>query len=339
MMERNMAPMSGMGKMEDGGSKSYGVTVEAQYTIGEYDIVILSANESRGLESWLKDKGYKIPGSAHKALEPYLKQKMKFFVAKVNIKEQSKTGFSYLRPIQFAFESPKFMLPIRLGMVNSDGPQDLLIYAITKKGRVETVEHYRTVKLPTGMDIPAYIKKKGKFADFYRDTFKTAHEKENKRAVMLEYAWNMGWCDPCAADPLTKEELRKIGVWWLEDSPASGIRPQIWPPPQQGVQAYITRLHVRYDAENFPEDLFFQETADIENFQGRYIIRHPWEGEAKCDAATQYKNALKERRQTEARVLASLTGWPLAEIQNQMGERISMEPSNSEKKWYETIFR
>src|SRR4051812_4880609 len=35
-------------------AKSLGVQVEATYTIGEYDILILSANESNGLETWLK---------------------------------------------------------------------------------------------------------------------------------------------------------------------------------------------------------------------------------------------------------------------------------------------
>ena len=51
---------------------------------------------------------------------------MKFFVAKVNLKEQLRAGQNYLRPLQFAFESEKFMLPIRLGMLNASGPQDLI---------------------------------------------------------------------------------------------------------------------------------------------------------------------------------------------------------------------
>ena len=67
--------------------KSLGVTVEEKFTVGEYDIVILSAKESRGLETWLRQNKYNIPKGAHKALEPYIKQKMKFFVAKVNIKK------------------------------------------------------------------------------------------------------------------------------------------------------------------------------------------------------------------------------------------------------------
>src|SRR5439155_13490329 len=96
---------------------------------------------------------YRIPDGATSVLGSYIRQGMKFFVARVNLKEQAKLGFTYLRPIQIAYESPKFMLPIRLGTVNANGTQDLFVYALTKKGRVETT-NYRTVKLPTGMDLP-----------------------------------------------------------------------------------------------------------------------------------------------------------------------------------------
>ena len=71
---------------------------------------------------------------------------------------QVKLGFSYLRPLQIAFESPKFMLPIRLGTVNADGPQELYVFTLTRKGRVEPT-NYRTINLPTGMDLPVFIKR------------------------------------------------------------------------------------------------------------------------------------------------------------------------------------
>src|SRR5260221_2921817 len=134
-----------------------GVTVEAAYTVGEYDIAILSAKQSDGLETWLRENGYRIPKGASAALKPYVRQNMKFFVAKVNLKEQAKTGVAYLRPLQFAFESEKFMLPVRLGMLNAKGPQDLVLYVLTPKGRVETT-NYRTIKLPANMDIPSYVR-------------------------------------------------------------------------------------------------------------------------------------------------------------------------------------
>jgi hypothetical protein len=106
--------------------KSLGVRIEAQYTVGEYDIVILSATQSSGLETWLQLNGYKVPLGASRALQPYIRQNMKFFVARVNLKEHQRSGLSYLRPLQFAFDSPRFMLPIRLGMVNAQGSQDQL---------------------------------------------------------------------------------------------------------------------------------------------------------------------------------------------------------------------
>ncbi len=63
-------------------ARSLGVTIEAQYTVGEYDILILSAEESSGLETWLTSSGYKIPDGASRVLGSYIKQKMRFFVAK-----------------------------------------------------------------------------------------------------------------------------------------------------------------------------------------------------------------------------------------------------------------
>ena len=315
---------------------SLGVKIEAQYTVGEYDIVILSAEQSNGLETWLKQNGYRIPNGAARVLESYIKQKMRFFVAKVNLKEQAKLGVQYLRPLQVAYESPKFMLPIRLGTVNADGPQELFIYTLTRKGRVETT-NYRTVKLPSDLDIPVYVK--NEFADFYRAMFAQAVKKEDMRVLFLEYAWDMGWCDPCAADPLSNEELQKLGVFWLGDSNsgnASRRRPQI--APGGAANVFVTRLHVRYDREHFPEDLVFQETADRNNFQGRYVMRHPWQGQANCDGAKQYLEVLKKRQNSEAETLARLTGWDINDIRGKM--KISpVSSSKNDLKWYQKIWK
>ena len=93
------------------------------------------------------------------------------------------------------------MLPIRLGTLNAKAQQDLYVYALTRSGRIETT-NYRTVKLPSDTDVPEFVQ--AKFADFYRDMFTRQTEIENNRGVFLEYAWDMAWCDPCAADPLSR---------------------------------------------------------------------------------------------------------------------------------------
>src|SRR3954451_25302980 len=103
------------------------------------------------------------------------------------------------------------MLPIRLGMVNADGPQELFVYALTQKGRVETT-NYRTVKLPSDADGPLYVKTR--FPDFYRAMFTRQVGRENMSAIVSEYAWDMSGCEPCAADPLSNDELQQLGVFW-----------------------------------------------------------------------------------------------------------------------------
>ncbi len=300
-------------------ANALGVTVEAQYTVGEYDIVILSAKQSDGLETWLQENGYKIPLGAHRALEPYIRQDMKFFIAKVNLKEHQATGLSYLRPIQFAFESPKFMLPIRLGMINAQGPQDLIVYALTENGRVETT-NYRTEKLPTGENLPEYVQPK--FQDFYKAMFNKQVEDNAMKAVFTEYVWNMGWCDPCAGPPLSREEVRSLGVFWLEE-PQPGPNAMLYRPrPFIGGQmpVMLTRLHVRYSADTFPEDLTFQETGDQENYQARYILQHPWKGSPDaCAGATNYFKQVHECENREAQTLADLTGWDLGGIMKSVG--------------------
>ncbi|HXZ88322.1 MAG TPA: DUF2330 domain-containing protein [Candidatus Binataceae bacterium] len=320
-----------------GGAKSLGVTIEAQYTVGEYDILILSATQSDGLETWLIQNGYKIPFGASRALQPYIRQKLKFFVARVNLKEHRRTGLSYLRPIQFAFDSPKFMLPIRLGMVNAQGPQDLVVYMLTQEGRVETT-NYRTERVPSGMDLPDYIR--GDFGGFYGAMFGHQVERDDMRTVYTEYVWDMGWCDPCAAPPLSPDDLRELGVFWMGDGIGGGAprSPMGMPMPFSQPQVILTRLHLRYSAATFPEDLAFQETGDKENFQARYVLRHAWAGSPDaCPAARDYFAGLGRRRQTEVETLADLTGWKIDDIYKQAG----LDPNAMPKPaaWWEGLWR
>jgi hypothetical protein len=217
------------------------------------------------------------------------------------------------------------MLPIRLGMINAKGPQDLLVYILTEKGRVEA-SNYQTLKLPSDMDIPVYIK--DNFADFYKALFDTQVKKQNLRAVFTEYFWNMGWCDPCAAEPLSPEELKQLGVFWLDGNSQQGM----------GMPVQVTRLHVRYTPDSFPEDLSFQETSDTTNFQGRYVLRHAWQGKPEqCEAAKTYFKQLAERHEQEAKTLAELTGWQLSDIRKKMNlDAVKLDGVDNQ--WWEKIW-
>ncbi len=317
------APPKSAATPSAGRNRALGVKVEESFAVGEYDIVVLSAEQSDGLETWLKENGYNIPAGASAALRPYVRQGMKFFVAKVNLKEQAKTGFQFLRPLQFSFVSEKFMLPMRLGMLNADGPQDLIVYAMTRKGRVEA-SNYRTVKLPANVDLPVYVRDGNVFRDFYKAMFTKQATDEGLRAVFTEYVWDMRWCDPCADQPLSAEELRAAGVTWLDDAnagPQRGTRP-VPPYNSQVPPVTLTRLHLRYTAQTFPEDLMLMETADRANFQTRYVLHHPWTGaRTACSAAEKYFAELGNREEREAQTLANLTSWPIGDIRAKLPRR------------------
>ncbi|THD62618.1 MAG: DUF2330 domain-containing protein [Bradyrhizobium sp.] len=294
--------------------KKYGVTIEASYDVGEYDVLILSANESNGLVNWLTDNKYRIPQGAEDVLGSYIRQNMRFFVAKVNLERMKGLGNGYLRPLQVRYQSAKFMVPLRLGTVNAKGPQDLIIYALTKNGRIEST-NYRTVKIPSDIDVPLYVK--DEFGPFYKALFERAVSRENMHAVFVEYAWDMGWCDPCAAEPLSNKELVELGARWIGSAEDDAFRTNRYS-GGGGSDAFVTRLHVRYDARSFPEDIVFMETRDRSNFQGRYVQHHPWQGPSTCPAATTYRNELPARFTREAKNLEDLTGWNRTDITGRM---------------------
>jgi hypothetical protein len=97
----------------------------------------------------------------------------------------------------------------------------------------------------------------------------------------------------------------------------------------------LTRLHLRYTHDSLPEDLVFQETQDRQNFQARYVLRHPWSGEpGACSAAAAYLSELPERQEREAQTLANLTGWNVDDIRL----RMSLKPP-VRAEWWERLWK
>ena len=179
---------------------------------------------------------------------------------------------------------------------------------------------------------------------FTRDMYKETVKREGGKGVFMEYAWDMGWCDPCAADPLSREELRELGVFWLDEGPGRDkpvpMQRRIAPRAQN---VFVTRLHVRYDAESFPEDLKFHQTGDRQNFQGRYILRHPYEGDMKCDAAQGYKRQVNDRIDRDIKTLANLTGWERSYIETKIdnygkGGKFDLKEKPKKNDWWNRIW-
>jgi hypothetical protein len=289
-----------------GGGAGQHVTVEASFAVGEYDIVILSTDDSSSLETWLLDNRYHIPEGAADYLMPYVSQGMKFFVAKVDPSRiELRAGQTALSPLRFHYDSTDFMLPIRLGLLNSRGQQDLIINILAPE-RYEVANH-ENVTIPTNIRVQNEVR--NDLGGFYEALFARLLEK-HPGAVVTEYAWSASSCDPCPpGSPLSLQDSVTLGLDVMQPSLVqsgedAGVSPIKSFPKSSNYT--LTRLHYRYTRESLGEDLVFRRAEEIvggrgvpdnqgqlstelqfgagtNNFQGRYVILHPWEKTLTCD--------------------------------------------------------
>ena len=286
-------------------SADLGVTIEAKFVVGEYQILILSAKDSTGLSTWLAQEHYKIPDGAEPLLRPYVEQGMKFFVAKVDPqKVKFVDGRAALSPLRFHYDSEDFNLPIRLGLASSSGTQDLIVNILAPHQRYE-VTNYPNVTIPTNIDVNDTVK--DKFGAFYAALFDRTVEK-HPGAVVTEYAWQATTCDPCPGPALNAQEFTTLGADVL-DGPKGA-------PAQYSQNDFVlTRLHARY-GKTITDDLRFKQvdpiaggrehlkaatannpeqleegaqSSSVNNFQGRYAIRHGWTGPVACEAPRRHR--------------------------------------------------
>jgi len=234
-----------------GGSRGEeSVQVLERFTVGEYDVVILSAGESDALETWLRQNEYKISRGAARYLGPYIERKLYFFVVRVNLEAREKLGFQDLRPLQFAVtDRQEIMLPFQLGKINSQGKQSVIVYFLSDRGRAEA-KNYTNVLIPSDFNVPEEIL--FQFFQFYQDLLETTIQATGRETVVTEYAWDTGWCDPCSSPPLNGGELRQLGM--NRDT------------------AFITRMYFQYAHNTYNRDLVFRLTDDRTTHQGRYIM-------------------------------------------------------------------
>jgi len=199
---------TGSGYGRGAGGRVLQVQVEAEFAVGEYEIVILSSQDSSDLETWLTQNGYHIPAGAAEALRPYVEADMKFFVAKVNVEEvEFSDGRAKLSPLRVHYDSESFALPVRLGMLNSNGKQDLVVHVLARNQRYQ-LANYEHVTIPTNLDVQDPVRER--FGEFYAALFDRVLE-QHPRAVVTEYAWQAQGCDPCPGPVLSPQDLITLG--------------------------------------------------------------------------------------------------------------------------------
>ena len=104
-------------------ARSGGVKIEAQFDVGEYQIVILSAKDSTGLDTWLRDEKYKIPDGRRAAPAAVRRGRLEVLRRQGRPREGEvrRTGARCCRRCASTTTADEFNLPIRLGLINSPG--------------------------------------------------------------------------------------------------------------------------------------------------------------------------------------------------------------------------
>lgn len=214
---------SGTGQGYGSGAGSLGVRIEAQFEVGEYNIVILSARDSAGLDTWLRQERYNIPQGAAEVLAPYVRAGMKFFVAKVDARRvRFENGRAVLSPLRFHYDSESFSLPVRLGLLNSPGAQDLIVHILARSERYEAANRPNAF-IPTNLTVNDGVRTQ--FAEFYNALFdRTLNERPG--SVVTEYSWDSSTCDPCPVPALTESELATLGADVLPSTSSTVQRSQ-----------------------------------------------------------------------------------------------------------------
>jgi MYXO-CTERM domain-containing protein len=267
---------------------------EPQFKDGEYTFSLVPKGQS--VQAFLQKKGLTVPSKAASRVGEYEARGMQMLVAEVNVSKVELGGArrALLSPIRFATRQP-YALPATLGLANSAGQQELVVYVLHPDKRFE-VKNYANVYPPTNVNVDMAIKER--MGEFYAGLHDALLAKDPK-AFLVEYAWpTIKQCgEPCPNAPLGVHELLSLGVDVVEgDVPKAERNPK---PPvlsdeekaqlkaadkptkkrleqlrreaarRRGVlerNSYvITRLHHRYGESGLPEDV---ELAPASNVQG-----------------------------------------------------------------------
>ena len=174
-------------------SELAGVTELVSFEMDEYEIHVLSAEDSPKLQNWLQERGYAFPSEAVPVLQYYINKDWYFTAVKIGLpqsaEEDGVSKKAVAQPsskrLQMTFDTPRCVYPLHISSVSSRAGKHtgILLYVfapyrvwarnfitlqMTKPARTySTVEEFQTV---------------------YREEFADLLETADGRAFVTEYA-------------------------------------------------------------------------------------------------------------------------------------------------------
>lgn len=258
------------------------VTVEAEFQVAEYDVVLLAAEGADGLYDWLDQNGFAIPPGGEPILQDYIDSGVHFLAAKVHLDGvQADATIKQLSPLQLRYTAEDWVLPIRIGTISADGEQEVVIYALTDSAEGDVaISNYPEVELEDECmwDASGWPS----FGEFYREELRSAQPTQGRFGWFTEYNWPLyqltqdtGYhCDPCTVEREELYDPGELAELGFVDGSAYGTATSGYYYPYGDVSsgALLTRLRLVYDASRVVDDLALYSTGmHDENRQLRYI--------------------------------------------------------------------
>ena len=155
--------------------------VTPQFKEGEYTFALVPEGES--LKAYLDKKGLTIPSAVMPRLAQYAGMQM--LVAEVTTSKVELAGArrALLSPIRFATREA-YAIPSTLGLANSKGHQELVVYVLHPDKRFE-VANYPNAYPPTNAIVDLSVKER--MGEFYAGVHDALLAKD-PRAFLVEYA-------------------------------------------------------------------------------------------------------------------------------------------------------
>ena len=218
-----------------GGEQRAGVTVWRTLRVDDYEVAVLSADESVDLTAWLQANGYGFPEGHEDTLQYYVARES-FFVA-FKIAPHDTNGDPAppgtpgdgvpvphdLRPITLTFATDEIVFPIRISRVSTVERAEVLLYVISRQ-RVRS-SNYRTREVYTERS-------------WSGDNFSQTYDRWLQRTI----------------DELNKERGRGIVVEYAGELPSWELNQLQAVLPAEG-PFFVTRMRTRLDPAQMEEDI------------------------------------------------------------------------------------
>jgi len=231
----------------DGARVEDGVTVWETLRVDDYDVAVLSSEQSADLAAWLNTNGYGLPGGHEDTLQYYIDRGSYFVALKIAPSADQSAGDNAGGPPGLGDGGAREMAPITLTFSTSDLVFPMRISRVSTKERVEVLLYVVAPHRATGVnystaevDAPASYGGDD-FPAAYNRWFEDAIADAGGRALVVEYAG-------------------RLSEWTAGNPPLSDVL-------GGGDDWFVTRLRTRLSPAQMSEDIVLTAAASDDAFE------------------------------------------------------------------------